>query len=153
MKDGRATVSGAVRLAGGVAGRTLVPMKFPTPKKTLREYIRDYEKEHTKLGTKLTHMVGIPMIVASIPTAFVNPPLAGGMFVGGWAFQYAGHWIFEGNNPAFYGDPYYLLVGPVWVAAEWMSLVGLPVPEMLKGEEAADANHKTVNGEAATAVS
>jgi uncharacterized membrane protein YGL010W len=109
-----------------------------------------YEKEHTKLGTRLTHMVGIPMIVVSIPAAFVNPPLAGGLFVGGWALQYIGHTMFEKNKPAFHGDPYYSLVGPVWVLAEWMRLLGLPVPEALRaagdGAEAA----KTANGEAAT---
>jgi uncharacterized membrane protein YGL010W len=115
-----------------------------------------YAKEHTKLGTKLTHMVGIPMIVASIPTAFVNPPAAGGLFVGGWALQYVGHYVFEKNKPAFYGDPYYLLVGPVWVAAEWLRLFGLPVPEALtgsnvQGESAAESN--TANGEAAAAAS
>ena len=47
--------------------------------------LEQYATEHTKLGTKLTHMVGIPMIVASIPTAVVNPPLAAGLFAGGWA--------------------------------------------------------------------
>jgi uncharacterized membrane protein YGL010W len=116
-----------------------------------------YAKEHTKLGTKLTHMVGIPMIVASIPTAFVNPPAAGGLFVGGWALQYIGHYVFEKNKPAFYGDPYYLLVGPVWVAAEWMHLFGLPVPAIFGGAapegEASSGESKAANGEAATAVS
>jgi uncharacterized membrane protein YGL010W len=123
------------------------------PQKSLRGYIADYQKEHTKLGTKLTHMVGIPMIVASFPTALVSPPVAGGMFFGGWALQYAGHWIFEKNNPAFYTDPYHLLVGPVWVTAEWLNLFGLPVPEALTAETVDDAHAKSVNGEAATAVS
>jgi uncharacterized membrane protein YGL010W len=115
-----------------------------------------YAKEHTKLGTKLTHMVGIPMIVASIPTAFVNPPAAAGLFVGGWALQYVGHYVFEKNKPAFYGDPYYLLVGPIWVAAEWLQLLGLPVPEGLTGAGKAregTVEAKTANGEAATAAS
>jgi uncharacterized membrane protein YGL010W len=106
-------------------------MKLPLPQKSLREYMAQYAKEHTKLGTKLTHMVGIPMIVASFPTALVNPPAAGGLFVGGWALQIVGHSVFEKNKPAFFTDPYYLLVGPVWVAAEWLQLFGLPVPEAL----------------------
>ncbi len=128
---------------------------FPKPKKSLREYIGDYQKEHTKLGTKLTHMVGIPMIVASIPTAVVSPPVAGSLFVGGWALQYAGHWVFEKNNPAFYADPYHLLVGPVWVTVEWLQLLGLPVPEALTPATASDhdSHSKAVNGEAASAVS
>jgi uncharacterized membrane protein YGL010W len=129
-------------------------MKLPRPQRSLREYIAQYEKEHTKLGTKLTHMVGIPMIVASIPTAFVNPPVAGGLFVGGWALQFIGHYAFEKNKPAFYGDPYYLLVGPVWVAAEWMHLFGLPVPEIFRSAGAeghGDDESKAANGEAVSA--
>ncbi|MGA7122410.1 MAG: DUF962 domain-containing protein [Polyangiaceae bacterium] len=128
-------------------------MKFPRPRQSLRAYVAQYDKEHTKLGTKLTHMVGIPMIMASIPTAFVNPPAAGGLFVGGWALQYIGHYVFEGNQPAFYSDPYYLLVGPVWVAAEWFHLFGLPVPEMFTGAPADGGEagaSKMANGEAAT---
>lgn len=119
------------------------------PRHTLREYIALYQKEHTKLGTKLTHMVGIPMIVASLPTALVNLPLAGGLFTGGWTLQLVGHYVFEKNKPAFYGDPYYLLVGPVWVASEWMDLFGLPVPEAFtaapQGEERSHANGEVVS--------
>jgi uncharacterized membrane protein YGL010W len=106
-------------------------MKFPMPKHSLREYIALYQNEHTTFGNKLTHMVGIPMIVASLPTALVNPALAGGLFAAGWGLQFVGHYVFEKNSPSFYGDPYYLLVGPAWVAAEWLELVGLPVPEAL----------------------
>ncbi|HXX69699.1 MAG TPA: DUF962 domain-containing protein [Polyangiaceae bacterium] len=122
-------------------------MKLPLPRHSLGEYLALYEAEHTKFATKLTHMVGIPMIVASLPTAFVNPPVAAGLFVGGWVLQFVGHYVFEGNHPAFYGDPYYLLVGPVWVTAEWLKLAGLPVPEALRaaggGGVSRDANGST----------
>jgi uncharacterized membrane protein YGL010W len=99
------------------------------PKKSLHDYMVQYRDEHTQLGTKITHMVGIPMIVASIPTAVVSPPAAGALFAGGWALQFAGHYFFEKQKPSFFADPYYLLVGPVWVAVEWAHLLGLPVPE------------------------
>jgi uncharacterized membrane protein YGL010W len=113
-----------------------------------------YAREHTQLGTKLTHMVGIPMILASFPTAVVSPPLGGGLFVGGWALQYVGHYVFEKNNPAFYGDPYYLLVGPVWVAVEWAKLFGVPLPHAIESVLHAEgsAGDKTANGEAAGVV-
>jgi len=133
-------------------------MKLPLPRHTLREYMSQYQEGHTKLGTKLTHMVGIPMIVASLPTALVSPPLAGGLFVGGWALQIAGHSLFEKNKPAFLADPYYLLVGPVWVAVEWLELLHLPVPEAFKPMPATpaapDAQQAVpTNGEAAASAS
>lgn len=126
-------------------------MKALWPQHTLREYIARYEKEHTQFGTKLTHMIGIPMIVASIPTAFVSPAAAVGLAVGGWTLQYVGHYVFEGNTPAFYGDPYYLLVGPVWVAGEWLQLLGLPVPDAMRAAQAEGPHPETANGEAAIA--
>jgi uncharacterized membrane protein YGL010W len=128
-------------------------MKLPRPQRSLRDYLVQYEKEHTKLGTRLTHMVGIPMIVASIPAALISPPVGGGLFVGGWALQYIGHSVFEKNKPSFHGDPYYLLVGPVWVAAEWMRLLGLPLPDAITGPRDGAPDSKTANGEAATAAS
>jgi len=138
-------------------------MAFPLPQRSLREYLAQYHQEHTKLGTKLTHMVGIPMIVASFPTALVNPPVAGGLFVGGWALQLLGHKVFEKNKPSFLSDPYYLLVGPVWVTAEWMQLFGLPLPDVFKPEtdeagaggvgETAETVKTATNGEAAASAS
>jgi len=103
-----------------------------TPQKSLRGYLTDYAREHTKLGTKITHMIGIPMIVASVPTVFVSPPAAGALFVGGWALQFIGHYVFEKNKPAFFYDPYYLLVGPVWVGLEFAQMVGATLPESLR---------------------
>jgi uncharacterized membrane protein YGL010W len=130
-------------------------MKLPLPQRSLKEYMVQYKAQHTKLGTKLTHMVGIPMIVASIPAAVVSPPVAGGLFVGGMALQFLGHYAFEKNQPAFFSDPYYTLVGPVWVTLEWMQLFGLPVPEALWGAQETEhpAERPTANGEAATAAS
>jgi len=100
-------------------------------KGTLKRYLDQYASEHTKLSTKLTHFVGIPMIVVSIPTALVSPLVAAGLFAGGWALQIAGHYLFEKNHPSFFHDPVYLLVGPIWVVIEVMQLLGLPLPEYL----------------------
>jgi uncharacterized membrane protein YGL010W len=68
------------------------------------------------------------MIVASLPIFPVNPPLGVGLFVGGWAFQFAGHALFEKQQPSFFNDPFYLLIGPVWVAIEMAQLLGIEVP-------------------------
>ena len=69
-------------------------------RKTLQEYLADYEKDHQSPGIRMTHMVGIPMIVASLPLFPFNPLVGGGLFVGGWLLQFLGHWVFEGNNPS-----------------------------------------------------
>ena len=106
-------------------------MTFPRPQKSLREYLDQYASEHTQLGTKLTHMVGIPMIVASLPAMVVAPPVGGALFATGWALQLVGHYVFERHPPSFFEDPYYLLVGPVWVAIELAQLLRLPLPQSL----------------------
>ena len=42
------------------------------------------------------------MIVVSIPAVFVNPFVAAGLFAGGWALQFAGHFLFERNSRLIY---------------------------------------------------
>ena len=97
-------------------------------KKSLAEYLEQYRLEHTHVGTKITHAIGIPMIVASLPLLPLAPPVGLGLFAGGWALQLVGHYVFEKRNPSFVSDPFYLLVGPLWVAIEAAQLLGIPVP-------------------------
>lgn len=97
-------------------------------RKTLREYLDQYAAEHTQLGTKITHLIGIPMIVASLPLLPLAPPVGGAMFVGGWILQFIGHYVFEKQNPSFFDDPFYLLVGPIWVAIEVAQMLGIQIP-------------------------
>ena len=76
-------------------------------------------------------LVGIPMIFAGIILLFFTKWIWGaGLFAAGWVFLFLGHRI-EGNHPAFFQGPVYLLVGPIWVAKEaWMFLSGRhPMPE------------------------
>jgi uncharacterized membrane protein YGL010W len=120
------------------------------PKKSLRAYMKQYGEEHQHPGTKATHMVGIPMILASFPVGVVSPPIGGALFVGGWALQFIGHGVFEKSKPSFVNDPYYLGVGAVWVTVEYMQLLGLPIPEALQPEPEVEAVHVT-NGIAASA--
>jgi uncharacterized membrane protein YGL010W len=103
-------------------------------KKPLAEYLDEYKRDHAQLGTRLTHMVGIPMIVASIPVLPFNPPLAGGLFFGGWTLQFIGHYVFEKNDPKFFADPANLLIGVIWAGVEWGHVFGieLPLPEPVR---------------------
>jgi uncharacterized membrane protein YGL010W len=46
-----------------------------------------------------------------------------GLFVVGWIIQFVGH-AFEGRKPAFFDDLRGLLVGPLFIVAEWGFLLG-----------------------------
>jgi uncharacterized membrane protein YGL010W len=87
------------------------------------ELMVTYRESHRHPGTRLTHMFGIPMIVTSLVLAPFRPWLALQLFVGGWVLQFVGHYVFEKNDPQFFGDKRNLLVGVLWSAIEWMRLL------------------------------
>ena len=91
----------------------------------LAHYMAQYDHEHSSGWNKLLHGVGIPMIFAGIILLILMKWIWGAsFFVGGWVFLLLGHKI-EGNHPAFFQGPIYLLVGPIWVAKEaWEFLAG-----------------------------
>lgn len=92
-------------------------------KKTYQDYLKQYEGEHQQPMTRLTHMIGIPMIVFSLVSLFFNWKIGVTLFVLGWVFQFVGHWVFERNNPAFFQGPMYLLMGVIWAFREWGHLL------------------------------
>lgn len=79
----------------------------------IEKYIQTYRESHTHPLNHLTHFIGIPMIVISLPLFFWNWPWALGLFVGGWILQFIGHFI-EGKPPAFFKNPTFLIIGPLW---------------------------------------
>ncbi|MBO6940989.1 MAG: DUF962 domain-containing protein [Deltaproteobacteria bacterium] len=95
----------------------------------LEKMIDDYKRDHQHPMNKATHMVGIPMIIASLPLMFFVPPVGIGLFVLGWILQFIGH-AFEGKPPSFFRDPSFLLVGATWyVKRTWSKLTGQPFDE------------------------
>src|SRR5215210_7061125 len=77
-------------------------------------FIEEYKTKHTHPLNRLAHSFGIPMIVISLPLFLFNWRWALALFVVGWILQFVGHAI-EGNQPAFFRNPVYLLVGPLWL--------------------------------------
>ena len=67
-------------------------------------------------------MVGIPMIVGSLPLIPIVPPVGLAMFSAGWTLQFAGHYV-EGKKPSFASDLRYLGIGPIWAAVAWAELL------------------------------
>jgi hypothetical protein len=93
----------------------------------LASYMAQYDHEHSSAWNKVLHGVGIPMIFAGVILLILTKWIWGGLFfLGGWIFLFLGHRI-EGNHPAFFQGPIYLLVGPIWVAKEiWTLVTGAP---------------------------
>ena len=76
--------------------------------------VANYKSRHSHPLNKLCHTVGIPLIVLSLPLFFFRWRWALALFIVGWILQFVGHAI-EGNQPAFFRNPIYLLVGPWWL--------------------------------------
>lgn len=79
----------------------------------MASFIDEYKAKHQHPMNKLTHSIGIPMIVVSLVVVFFNWKIGVGLFIVGWILQFIGH-AFEGNMPAFFSNPVYLLVGVQW---------------------------------------
>ena len=87
-------------------------------------FMEDYKAKHTHPLNRLTHSIGIPLIVVSLPLFLFSWRWALALFVAGWILQFVGHWI-EGNQPAFFRNPVYLLIGPLWIVRRALAAVGL----------------------------
>jgi uncharacterized membrane protein YGL010W len=56
------------------------------------------------------------LVLTYFVSLFVSWPVALGLFVAGWIFQFVGH-AYEGKKPAFLTNLQHLLVGPLWIVA------------------------------------
>jgi uncharacterized membrane protein YGL010W len=56
------------------------------------------------------------LVLTYFISLFVSWPVALGLFVAGWIFQFVGH-AYEGKKPAFLTNLQHLLVGPLWIVA------------------------------------
>ncbi len=74
------------------------------------------------MSAVLAVSVGAAGTVAAQPTA-VWLASGIGLFLVGWVIQFVGHW-YEGRKPAFVDDIVGLLVGPLFVVAEFAFLLG-----------------------------
>jgi len=84
----------------------------------------NYKTRHQHPLNRLSHSIGIPLILVSLPLFFFSWRWALVLFVVGWVLQFIGHAI-EGSQPAFFKNPLYLLVGPLWLLRRAAGLVFL----------------------------
>jgi uncharacterized membrane protein YGL010W len=64
----------------------------------------------------------------------------GGCFVIGWLIQFVGHY-YEGRRPAFVDDLVGLLVGPMFIVAEWLFSLGWGKAMLAEIERRAGPTH------------
>jgi uncharacterized membrane protein YGL010W len=95
------------------------------------DFFSNYKAKHQHPLNRLTHSFGIPMIVISLPIFFLNWRWALTIFIAGWILQFVGHAI-EGNQPAFFRNPVYLLVGPFWLVRRAAYALKLAKPHVSK---------------------
>ena len=91
------------------------------------------------LGVAVSAVVGTLMLMAhQVAYGSFAAWLAWGvgMFVVGWLIQFVGHW-YEGKKPAFVDDVVGLLVGPMFVVAEAMFMLGWNRPLLAEIERRA----------------
>ncbi|CAB0151600.1 hypothetical protein PSI9734_01974 [Pseudidiomarina piscicola] len=79
------------------------------------------------LGALMTVLLALSVVLgteiaALSTTAWLSWGI--GLFVGGWVLQFIGHY-FEGRKPAFVDDIMGLAVGPLFVVAEVVFMLGL----------------------------
>ena len=87
---------------------------MPSSSPSVSTLIENYKRSHTHPFNHVMHAIGIPTIIVSLPWFFFDWKVALILFVVGWAFQFLGHAV-EGKPPAFFSNPAYLWIGPLWL--------------------------------------
>jgi uncharacterized membrane protein YGL010W len=86
-----------------------------------------YFRLDTRFGVAMAAILAAMLAVAqwvAAQTLMVWLATGIGMFVVGWIIQFIGHY-YEGRKPAFVDDLVGLIVGPLFVVAEWAFALGL----------------------------
>lgn len=105
-------------------------MPSATGSPRLARFIESYRRDHSHPINHILHVgVGWPMVAASILLLPFRPLWSLGLFLGGYAFMFAGHFLFEGNRPTVLSRPSTPFV-IAWAVIRDLArmLVGLIVP-------------------------
>jgi uncharacterized membrane protein YGL010W len=92
----------------------------------LRAHMAHYRAEHRTAGCKISHMFGIPAIVASLPMLGWDWRVGLALFIAGWTLQFTGHRFFERNKPVLMANPknpLTYLSALIFVGEEWCQLL------------------------------
>lgn len=78
----------------------------PASASRFERMVATYKRDHTHPINNLLHVgVGWPMVGASLFLLPFRPLWSLGLFLGGYAFMFTGHFLFEGNTPTILKHP------------------------------------------------
>lgn len=81
-------------------------MTAPKPASWFGKRIEEYRRDHKHPVNGFLHVfVGWPLVAAAVLTAAFRPYWAVALFVAGYAFMFAGHFLFEKNVPTILKHP------------------------------------------------
>lgn len=93
--------------------------------RTLTEAVAFYRTRHRTPGCKITHMVGIPLLILA-PFVFLFDKRQGALFgITGTFLQFFGHFFFEKNVPSLIEtkDPLMVQAAIVFTFEEWLDVI------------------------------
>lgn len=72
----------------------------------LDQFVAKYRQDHTHPVNHFLHLgVGWPMVALAVILVPFRPLWSLGLFLGGYAFMFFGHFAFEGNKPTVLKHP------------------------------------------------
>jgi hypothetical protein len=83
-------------------------MASPTTTSTskLDRFVANYRKDHTHPVNHVLHVgLGWPMVALAVVLLPFRPFWSLGLFLGGYALMFAGHFLFERNIPTIFKHP------------------------------------------------
>jgi hypothetical protein len=81
-------------------------MPSATGSPRLARFVEKYRQDHSHPVNHVLHIgVGWPMVAAAILLLPFRPLWSLGLFLGGYAFMFAGHFLFERNLPTILTRP------------------------------------------------
>ena len=81
-------------------------MSSPASSPWFDRFVTNYRKDHRHPVNSVLHVgVGWPMVALAILCLPFRPWWSLGLFLGGYALMFAGHFLFEGNRPTILKHP------------------------------------------------
>ncbi len=105
-------------------------MSSPASASKFDRLVTKYRSDHTHPVNHVLHVfVGWPMCAAAVLLVPFRPLWSVGLVLGGYAFMFAGHFLFEGNTPTILKHPTTpFVIAWAVICGLWSGLLRLATP-------------------------